>query len=389
MEPRALQALGLCLIVIGILANRYTLGFFSADGSISGPIFNAAIFGFEALCLLVGITLLRRPRYATLLSLCMLGVSTLVSLGLVEVGLRLFVYGPVGLSPRGMYSMEWLSNRDLLVASDVDTIVYELRPNLDAMHAGIALVTNEQGMCDDPLPEARPNTAFRVAAIGDSFTMASGVVPEETWHQQLEAELATALPDREVRCLNYGVAGYQLPQYLGVLNAKVAPQEPDLIVVGFCAENDQEATLLPAMRTLLEPRPRPFFLKRVLIVQLLSRMNFAPHYRMDKTPTPEESQFIDTHFAAFAAYAAEHNTPVVIAFLANLPRPSEAVAALARKHGLPFIDTAQDFRVTDLRANSTYHPLDSHPNARAHGIFASKIHAYLSESGLLPTAPTE
>jgi hypothetical protein len=82
--------------------------------------------------------------------------------------------------------------------------------------------------------------------------------------------------------------------------------------------------------------------------------------------------------------------PVVLVLLEFEPRerlPIDAeVAAEARAHGVPYLDTRDAFRGT--RASDFWlYELDPHPNWRAHEVFAQVIATFLRSNGLIPTPP--
>ena len=56
----------------------------------------------------------------------------------------------------------------------------------------------------------------------------------------------------------------------------------------------------------------------------------------------------------------------------------------AREQGLYYVDTRPAFRETDPRS-FWIHPLDPHPNAVAHGIFADVLADFLTQHRLVGT----
>jgi len=77
----------------------------------------------------------------------------------------------------------------------------------------------------------KPAGLYRIAALGDSFTFGMAVDEEDTWPKLLEADLAGR---RAVQVINFGVMGYDTTQESRLLETKVPPFQPDLIVIGYC-----------------------------------------------------------------------------------------------------------------------------------------------------------
>src|SRR3989338_4295399 len=76
---------------------------------------------------------------------------------------------------------------------------------------------------------------YRIAFLGDSFIWGFGVNEHERVSEYLEKEL------ENVEVLNFGVSGYGTDQYYLQLNRTVLKFRPDMVIVGFYA-NDLEDT---------------------------------------------------------------------------------------------------------------------------------------------------
>lgn len=74
----------------------------------------------------------------------------------------------------------------------------------------------------------------RIVVVGDSFVWGYDAEQDERFTERLQA----ALPGFEV--LNTGVSGYGTDQELLMLEARIDQLQPDLVLLIFCAENDQD-----------------------------------------------------------------------------------------------------------------------------------------------------
>ena len=72
--------------------------------------------------------------------------------------------------------------------------------------------------------------------IGDSFTMGSGVEIEKVYHSVVEEKLNEREDSVRYELINFGVGGYNLLNYSGVLEKKAVLYDPDFIVIGFCGQ---------------------------------------------------------------------------------------------------------------------------------------------------------
>jgi lysophospholipase L1-like esterase len=160
----------------------------------------------------------------------LLAVATpfLVVLLLIEVGLRLAGYDPLG-ELRGDSD----GARTLVVReSDNTDLVYELVPGAEGRAWGSRVAINSDGFRDrDYAVEKRVGT-YRIAVIGDSITFAARLPAEERYPERLESKLRAG--GKRVEVLNLGVGGYDTLQEVVFLEQVGLKYRPDLVVVGYC-----------------------------------------------------------------------------------------------------------------------------------------------------------
>jgi hypothetical protein len=84
-----------------------------------------------------------------------------------------------------------------------------------------------------------------------------------------------------------------------------------------------------------------------------------------------------------AALSESEDIPIVIVYLSNQAENYKPIEELALAGGIEhFLDVSSSFRDTNL---SDYRilPIDNHPNAKAHQVFADRIYDYLVQKDLL------
>jgi len=149
----------------------------------------------------------------------------------VELSFRVYMYGPSSLNPLVMNSMVQIHDSGFLKTADVPEVRYELRPDIDTIYKGMMFQTNSAGMRDEEYALAKPADTFRVAVLGSSWTMGSGVANDEIWHSQLEQKLNDADGDTHYEFLNFAVDQYGLGEMIASLKYKALAYDPDLILV--------------------------------------------------------------------------------------------------------------------------------------------------------------
>ncbi|MEO5814749.1 MAG: hypothetical protein ABIT20_05670 [Gemmatimonadaceae bacterium] len=143
--------------------------------------------------------------------------------------LSMQVWNVVENRPRGLIP---LSSTKAYRKLPNDFLGYDLTPNTQAQVMGKTVTTNEWGMRDQDYTLEKPAGTSRIAMLGPSFTMGSGVGDNETYDAMLEPELnATAAPGRHYEVMNFGVAAYSLLHQVRMLDDRVYKFHPDLVVL--------------------------------------------------------------------------------------------------------------------------------------------------------------
>lgn len=113
-------------------------------------------------------------------------------------------------------------------------IQYEIAPNDRIEHAGVLFVSNQWGQRDKDYTKARPAGVRRLALVGSSIGVGSGVLMEKTYEALLEDQLNSApvcagAPPIEI--INFSVPGYQITQLLDVAVDRAPSFEPNVVLL--------------------------------------------------------------------------------------------------------------------------------------------------------------
>jgi lysophospholipase L1-like esterase len=117
---------------------------------------------------------------------------------------------------------------------DAPYLRFRLKPNLQTAYKEAPLITNRWRQRDQDYNLVKPPSTYRIALVGASVSMGSGVPNEATY----EALLERALNERHVgqgieryELINFSVAGYRFTQQLDVVLEQVPAFQVDLIMV--------------------------------------------------------------------------------------------------------------------------------------------------------------
>lgn len=314
-------------------------------------------------------------------------LSILIGLGigllLGEIFCRIHLFGADAFSYKKMQSIRQLAFTGYVQEAEYQKVFCELKPNVEGAFKRYPFTTNSQGLRDKEYSIQKPEHTIRGVVIGDSFTMGSGVKEADIYHSILEDELA-ALNDNEntIELINFGVSGYNLLNYLGVMEHKIRAYSPDFILIGFCANNDY---FTPRKKHLNgnyrkrspEELPNPFFQSflRKVIESQLGLSPIPPKHR--DVIGDEEIDFISSMFQEFAQQSTQLNIPIFINYLSLHPDKGNfpIIKGLAEENNLHFIDS---FDKIDTSSPRQYFVsfLDKHPNRKANALFAKSVLEY-------------
>lgn len=181
-----------------------------------------------------------------LINLLTMVIATIVCVGVIEIGLRLYYFGHV--SP--------FIGGPKLYRPDPQ-VGFVLNPNLESSQQRPAFIvpvtTNSLGLRG---PEPGPRTEkFRIAVLGDSHTFGSGLRDEETLPARLESELNAVTGGDRFEVINAGSPAHNTVQEY-IQHQRLAERiDADLWILAFTGENDIQLNT-PALRDLMTRGPR-------------------------------------------------------------------------------------------------------------------------------------
>ena len=331
-----------------------------------------------------------------LVNIFLLLFSTALSFLVLEQSYRLYLFKMDAFSFKKMNSMHDVGVSGLIKPSSHLEIIYELKQNLNSYFKLVSFRTNSRGLRDKEYGITKPRDTFRVAVIGDSYTMPAGVEIEEAYHTLLEEWLNKERRLINYQFVNFGVGGYSLRQYLGVIKDRAHGYDPDLIIVGFCPSNDH---IVPAQEHFehpykVKPKTYPFFKSYVIdkVASKLNRLkrgllkndNNVGKIQSRKVFSEQQEGYMLDIFSKMKEFCKGNNMQLIIANLTHRynERYSKALEELVIDRGLHFVDVSLPFKGANI-LEYTFNPTDGHPNGKANRIFAEQLYDYLNKKNLL------
>lgn len=315
-----------------------------------------------------------------------------------ELSFRVYLYGVYAILPWRMNSFTQIHDSGLVQAATTPGVTYELKPDLSTWYKGVRFYTNSAGLRDREYPHKADSDTFRIAVLGSSWTMGSGVDLQHVWHSVLEDRLNHESGRVRFELINFAVDQYGLGEIIATLEQKVPAWRPDMIII----------TLTYYTPTVIwqdEPPPYQVQKRRHPLWDLHSLRVLDRNFQLGIFPPQHDPTLSDydherveaqlirarTHLES---YAQAYGIPVVVARLAFsggwLRSIDRGTAPMAQSELIAYIDVMPGILESGYSADELRVSLwDSHPNALGHALIADIIFDELSQRRLLPSKSIE
>ena len=295
----------------------------------------------------------------------------------VEQTFRVYVAGPVAFNPWKFNRMNQLILTDLIEPAAHPDIWYQLRPDLQEWFRGAELRTNSYGLADQEYSRDKPAATRRVAVVGSSWTMASGVEQQDVYHSVLEDMLNEAFPGQSFELVNFGVELYGLGEIVATLRHRTPAWQPDMVLA---AITTYTPALLWESRTEVPPLPaqsNPFFESYTLraLDQVLGTGFYPAASESRATVAGRPGLYREQILRAIQEIgetAAERQMPAMVIWLSFM-KPDrdfeQQIRATADRYDVQYVPAYQWILGEDRAVSST----DHHPSAESHRLIAQGL----------------
>jgi len=272
-----------------------------------------------------------------------------------------------------------------LAQSTGDEQDYEMVPNREGRFVGTVVRTNRWGMRDRDYSLHRPPGTFRIALVGPSTAMGSGVEQDESFEARLEERLNAEARQRgsgSIEILNFGVAGYSALHMLYQLDRKVFAFEPNMaLFIGHAIDMERASRYwIEMMRKGIAPAD-PFLDALASRTGMHAGVGPNEARRRMKRHAAELLQWV---YGTFVERCRERGVEPVFVYMETITDLNEAwraadraeVLAIAQEAGFPILD------LTGAYGNHAPRALwiaenDGHPNALGNRLLAERLYSLL------------
>jgi hypothetical protein len=284
------------------------------------------------------------------------------STGLWEVNLK---------RPRKYNSMDevYVRTNDLLTKT--------FRPNKKIRGEGFTFETNSIGLRDKEYLPQKPVNTFRMAMLGGSYEMGTGVSNDEVF-ESIAEKLLNEDPTikHKTEILNYACGGFYLIQHVELCHTKVFDMQPDAVV--YMAHTIERTRTLQTLSNLIIQGTN---LKYPLLLELkkISGVNQS----MSKTEIEERlkpyiDQVINWCYSEIVRSCKKNHASAVWVFLPTTSDPFDeeeysATKAMAVKNGFIIVDLKNVYGTADKKL-LILSEWNTHPNPAGHLIIGKGLY---------------
>jgi hypothetical protein len=263
---------------------------------------------------------------------------------------------------------KWNLDRDAYRKTD-NELVKEFIPNYKTTFKGDSLYTNRFGLRDKEYSLEKPQGVTRLAFIGGSYVMGSGVSNEENFAALVENKL------NKVEILNYGVGGYFIIQNVFVSVNKVPQYKPDYLF--FFIHSNYRARCLDNLATLLLKGANITSPYLKTLVEDAGIKKGMCHLEIYNRLKPHIDEIISWSYkTVYESCRTTGEIPVLVYLPANAVLKCDEdkyfCISEAKKTGFHFVDLSEvyDGQDPDKIQLSAW---DTHPNEKGHQLIANLL----------------
>ena len=264
---------------------------------------------------------------------------------------------------------------------------FRLRPGADLDYKGVPLSVNLSGLRDRPVEEVKAKGVRRIAMVGASVLMGSGVEVDRTFENLFEDAIAAGeLGDRgPVEVLNFGVAGYRIDQLADVVVTRLDAFQPDavVLVINDLALNPNWSRHIAWL--VAEGRDLRYDYLRDAVAAAGIGPEDPPRVMASRL-RPHRDAVIRGALETAIEWCRERGIPLVLLAVAQ-PSKSETFVErlelarpLLEDLGLPLVDITGAFDRHPDPESLWLAPWDRHPDAEGHALMGAELLKKLQSS---------
>jgi hypothetical protein len=323
-------------------------------------------------------------------------VFVLLCFGMIELSYRFYASGPTAFNPVRFNSLNILLRSGLVERVENPEIFYQLKPDINAYLQAEEFRTNSSSMADREYTLNKPDKTFRIAVIGSSWTMGTGLQQEDTYHSLLETKLNELNDSWNYEFLNFGVEYYGLREIVATAKHRALKWNPDVMVIAITPFTTQIRWIEPTGVEELPAQTYPFFqsyalraFDRIAGLNLYER-GVKSRQLIGYTAADGRESLAQLYRALkeIKQLSNDSGVPAIVMWLsyqAPVDQISQLLEQAREELGIHIVETHQTLKVNQDELQKLHlGRFDTHPNRLGSEWIAETLRKALLENELLP-----
>ena len=279
----------------------------------------------------------------------------------------------------------WSKGKKAFYRERSDFLLRDLVPSTSTVLGGAPCTSNSLGMRDREYQKAKPANTYRIALLGASNDMGTGVNNNQTYENLVEDTLNSRMPDARYsryEILNLSVAADTILQRVLRLEEEGFEFQPDAAMLSVTAVDEQFVASHIRKALIQGVEPSPGYREVVQSVVRRAHVNAKmPAVMIERRLQPYSTELCKWSFQSFAQQCAQRGVrPIVI----YRPAPADfsgtesaarsKMLGLARAAGLEVVDLSPAFDSVTDRSSLTLAKWDDHTTALGHRLLADELY---------------
>ena len=267
-----------------------------------------------------------------------------------------------------------------------DVLMGELVPGSSIVFKGAPLSVNRWGMRDKEYSESKPANTTRLAVLGASHVMGSGVADNETFVELIEDRVNKGKsPDAQhFEMLNFAVAGHSPLQYLYQMETVVGRFSPDYVLVISHPQDNQ--MLLRSISSIVSQGDPIHYAEIESVLQNIGVTADTPRSVIERRLQPHLDELKVWVYRTIATRIRESGARPLFLLM---PTVGDSMTAGAIDHT---VSAMEDYGFQAMQIMSVYDGVpaktlqvadwDTHPNYLGHRLVADQLYSEMRSKGL-------
>jgi hypothetical protein len=261
-----------------------------------------------------------------------------------------------------------------------DILTKVIKPNIKISTENYTFESNSFGLRDKEYTLSKPDNVLRIALLGGSYEMGSGVSNAEVFESIVETQMNNSdVGEKPIEILNFANGGFYLVQHVELCRSKIFAFNPDIVLyVAHSAEKDRMLTCVSSLIRQGKNLHYPFLEN---IKSVSGSKQFMSDDEIKGRLQPFADQLIKWSYMEMALHCKKNNAVAVWAFLPTIDDPEdssefESIRSYAQQLNYITLDMRGVYDSLDL-STIRISEWNSHPNAKGHRIIAERFYKEL------------